>query len=209
MEITYLGHSCFKISGKKISILTDPFDPEKVGLKLAKQDVDVVTVSHQHFDHNNLGALKSEYLLLDSPGEYEVKESEFVGVEGYHDDKLGSERGKVTMFAMDVDGVKIAHLGDIGAELTSAQLDCIDGVDILLIPVGGKYTIDAETAVKVVNQIDPKIVIPMHFQAGKMEDLAPVTDFFKEMAVTPIAQEKLKIALKDLPEELEVVYLKY
>jgi L-ascorbate metabolism protein UlaG (beta-lactamase superfamily) len=209
MEITYLGQSCFKIIGKKISILTDPYNQEMVGIKLPKQDVDVVTVSHQHSDHNCLDVLKGDYLLLDSAGEYEVKESEFVGVEGYHDDKQGAERGKVTMFSIVVDGIKVAHLGDIGTELTSAQLDCIDGVDILLIPVGGKYTIDAETAVKVVNQIDPKIVIPMHYQTSKISGLAPVTDFFKEMAVTPTPQEKLKVVLKDLPEELEVVYLKY
>jgi L-ascorbate metabolism protein UlaG (beta-lactamase superfamily) len=211
MEITYLGHSCFKISGKKGSVLTDPFSPEKVGIKLAKQDVDVVTVSHQHSDHNYLDAIKGDYLLLDSPGEYEVREAEFVGVGGYHDDKQGAERGKITMFSMEIDGIKIAHLSDLGTELTSAQLESLDGVDILFVPVGGKYTIDAETAVKVVNQVEPKIVIPMHYylQGGKMTDLAPVTDFFKAMAVTPTAQDKLKVNLKDLPEELEVVYLKY
>lgn len=208
MEITYLGQSCFKISGKKINILTDPFDPTVVGLKLGKQDADVVTVSHAHKDHNYLAALKSEYLLLDSPGEYEVKESEFVGVDAYHDDKQGVERGKVTMFAMEVDGIKIAHLGDLGTELSSSQLEKLDGVDILLVPVGNKYTIDAETAIKVVNQVEPKIVIPMHYQAGNMTDLAPVGTFFKDMAVTPEPQEKFKILQKDLPLELQVVYLK-
>lgn len=208
MEITYLGHSCFKITGKKGSVLTDPYDPAKVGLKLGKQDADVVTVSHDHFDHNYTAVMKNDYLLLDSPGEYEIREAEFVGVEGYHDDKQGAERGKVTMFTMEIDGVKIAHLGDLGTELTSAQLEKLDGVDVLMIPVGGKVTIDAETAVKVVTQIEPKIVIPMHFRAGSMTDLDPVETFYKEMAVTPVVQDKLKITQRDLPLELEVVNLK-
>jgi L-ascorbate metabolism protein UlaG (beta-lactamase superfamily) len=209
MEISYLGHSCFKISGKNINILTDPFDPTVVGLKLGKQDADVVTISHSHRDHSNLGIMKNEdYLVLDSPGEYEVKESEFVGVEAYHDETNGSERGKVTMFTMEVDGVKIAHLGDLATVLTSAQLESLDGVDILLVPVGNKYTINAETAIKVVNQVDPKIVIPMHFKAGSMTDLAPVETFFKDMAVNPEPQDRLKVTLRDLPMELQVVSLK-
>lgn len=209
MEITYLGHSCFKISGKNIDILTDPFDPGVVGLKLGKQDANVVTVSHDHKDHNNLSVMKNEdYLVLDSPGEYEVKGSEFVGVEAFHDDKQGAERGKITMFAFEVDGVKVAHLGDLGSELSSGQIDKLDGVDVLLIPVGNKYTIDAETAIKVINQVEPKIVIPMHFKNGSMQDLTSVETFFKDMAVTPVAQDRLKVTPKDLPLELQVVSLK-
>jgi L-ascorbate metabolism protein UlaG (beta-lactamase superfamily) len=209
MEITYLGHSCFKVSGKKINILIDPFDSAVVGLKLGKQDADVVTISHGHSDHNNLSVMKSEdYLVLDSPGEYEIKESEFVGVEAYHDDSKGSERGKVTMFTMEVDGVKIAHLGDLGMQLTSDQLDRLDGVDVLMIPVGGHKHIDAETAVKVVNQIEPKIVIPMHFKIAEISEFDPVDKFFHEMAVTPEPMDKLKVTVKDLPLELQVVSLK-
>lgn len=209
MEINYLGHSCFKITGKKISILTDPYDPEVVGKKMSKQDADVVTISHSHSDHNYLTALKNDdYLVLDSPGEYEVRESEFVGVEAFHDDKNGEERGKVTMFAFEVDGIKVAHLGDLGTELTSSQLDCLDGVDVLLIPVGGLKVIDAKMAVKVISQIEPKIVIPMHFGKIVKLDFAPVDDFLHEMGVTPEPQEKLKIVKKDLPLELSVVLLK-
>lgn len=212
MEITYLGHSCFKISGKKINILTDPFDPNFVGLKLGKQDADVVTVSHGHPDHNYAQIMKNDYLLLDSPGEYEVRESEFVGVEASHGEVEGVDKGKVTMFTFEVDGIKVAHLGDLGVELTSAQIEKLDGVDILMIPVGGYYTIDAKTAVKVISQIEPKIVIPMHFKDGqkipKIEKLSPKEDFFHEMAVTPESQEKLKITQRDLPLDLQVVCLK-
>jgi L-ascorbate metabolism protein UlaG (beta-lactamase superfamily) len=213
MEITYLGHSCFKISGKKINILTDPFDPKFVGLKLTKQDADVVTISHAHPDHNYTAIIKNEdYLVLDSPGEYEVKESEFVGVEASHGIVEGIDKGKITMFSFEVDGVKIAHLGDLGTELNSAQLDCLDGVDVLLIPVGGYYTIDAKIAVKVISQVEPKIIIPMHFKSGQsipgIEKLSPLETFLHEMTVTPIVQDKLKLTVKDLPLELQVVSLK-
>lgn len=213
MEINYLGHSCFKVTGKSISILTDPYDPGMVGLKLSKQDADVLLVSHQHGDHNYTQIMKNdEYLLLDSPGEYEVKGSEFVGVEASHGVVDGVDKGKVTMFAFDVDGVKVAHLGDLGTELTSAQLDCLDGVDILLIPVGGYYTIDAKTAVKVISQVEPKIVIPMHYSVGQSSDVAkkikPVDEFLHEMAATSEPQDKLKIQKKDLPAELTVIVLK-
>jgi len=209
VEITYLGHSCFKITGKKITVLTDPFDSEKIGIKLTKQDADVVTVSHSHYDHNYLEAVKSEYLLLDSPGEYEIKESEFQGIIGFHDDTHGEERGQITIFNMEIDGINICHLGDLGAELTGEQLDKVDGVDILMIPVGGKFTIDAKQAVKVINQIEPKIVLPMHYKAGKLTDLATLESFLQEFSVNPVPMDKLKVTNKDLPEELEVIVLKY
>lgn len=213
MEISYLGHACFKITGKNISILIDPFLPEKVGLKLAKQDADVLAITHKHRDHDFHEIMKSEYLLLDSPGEYEVRESEIQGIESYHDDKKGEERGKNTIFTFEVDGLNVCHLGDLGTELSSEQLDKMDGVDVLMIPVGGYYTIDSKQAVKVVSQVEPKIVIPMHFNNGSSaetnKNLAKLDDFLHEMGVTPSAQDKLKVTKKDLPEELEVVVLKY
>jgi L-ascorbate metabolism protein UlaG (beta-lactamase superfamily) len=204
MDLTYLGHSCFKISGKKISILTDPFSSSMVGIPLAKQEADVVTVSHDHADHNFLEAVKGEYLLFDAPGEYEYKETEFQGVAASH----GNDRGKITIFTMEVDDIKLCHLGDLGEDLNNDQLDKIDGVDVLMIPVGGEYTIDAKQAVKVISQIEPKIVIPMHYKVGKMDKLAPLTTFLHEIGAEPKPQDKLKITAKDLPEEIEVVVLK-
>ncbi len=208
MEISYLGHSCFKIVGKKITVIMDPFDPEKVGIKFGKHEADVVTVSHYHSDHSYISAVKNGFLLFDSPGEYEAKEVEFIGVSANHDEVGGTERGKVTIFTIEMEGIKICHLGDLGTELNSEQLEEIDGVDILLIPVGNCYTINAKTAAKVVSQIEPKIVIPMHYRAGKMEQLAPVDDFIKEMGLEVQNLEKLKIATRDLPEKLELIILK-
>lgn len=210
MEITYLGRSCFKVLGKKVNVLIDPFDPSKVGTKLSKQEADVVLVTHDHYDHNNTSVVKSEkFLLLDSPGEFEIKDSEFVGIDSFHDTTKGGDLGKNTIFTFDVDGINLCHLGDLGTELTSEQLSKINEVDVLMIPVGGKYTIDAKAAVKVISQIEPKIVLPMHYEDEEKNGLAPLSDFLHEMSVEPISQDKLKITTKDLPEKLEVITLKY
>jgi L-ascorbate metabolism protein UlaG (beta-lactamase superfamily) len=204
MEIIHLGHSSFKIIGKNITVVTDPFDPAKVGIPFPKTETDVVTVSHQHFDHNYLSALKGEYICFDSPGEYEIKTAELRGIPGCHDEKDGAERGENTIFTYEIDGINICHLGDQGKALSSDQLDKVDGVDILLIPVGGKSTIDVKAASKIVSEIEPKIVIPMHYKVGNMNDLDPVENFVKEMGIDPKKSDRLKIQKKDLPETLEL-----
>lgn len=208
MEILHLGHSSFKIIGKDITIITDPYDAAKVGLTFPRTEADVVTVSHDHYDHNAVGAIRGQNVCFDTPGEYEIKNSEIVGINSFHDDKDGAERGQNTIFSFRVDGVNICHLGDLGCPLTSAQLEKIDGVDILMIPVGGKVTIDSKAAAKVISEIEPKIVIPMHFRAGKMADLDSLDTFLKEIGKTPRATDHLKIQKKDMPEEMEVYVFK-
>jgi L-ascorbate metabolism protein UlaG (beta-lactamase superfamily) len=208
MEIAYLGHSSFKIIGKDLNIVCDPYDSTKVGLTFPRTEADVVTVSHDHFDHNAINAVRGQFVCFDTPGEYEIKNAEITGTAAWHDDKNGAEQGSNTIFSYEVDGINICHLGDLGCALTSAQLEKIDGVDILMIPVGGKYTIGAKEAVKVIAEIEPKIVIPMHFKAGKMTDLESLDTFLKEIGKTPKTSERLKILKKDLPEEMEVVVLK-
>ncbi len=209
MEITYIGHSCFKIVGKNLTVVTDPFNHPRITLKMPKVEADVVTISHQHQDHNYKEAIKGDYLFLDSPGEYEVKENFFQGILSYHDDKKGEERGLNTIFTMEIDGIHLCHLGDLGTELDNDQIESMDGVDILMIPVGGTYTIDAKQAVKVINDVSPKIVIPMHFKvSGGLENLDSVDKFIKELGETPETLEKLKLQKKDLPEEMKAVVLK-
>lgn len=205
MEITSLGHSSFKIVGKEISIITDPFDQDKVGINFPKAEAAVVTVSHDHFDHNKIDALKGNFICFDSPGEYEIKNTEIVGIESSHDKSQGAERGLNTIFLYRVDGIKICHLGDLGTDLSSDQIEKIDGVDIVFIPVGGKYTIDAKEAAKIISEIDPKIVIPMHYRVGKMTDLDPVDNFLSEIGKQPQKTDRIKIQPKDLPENLEVI----
>lgn len=201
MEIAYLGHSSFKITGKEISVVTDPFDAGMVGIPFPKIDADVVTVSHEHRDHAATEAVRGDFICFDSPGEYEIKNAEISGIASSH----SAEGGANTIFVFEIDGIQICHLGDLGQQLTSEQLEKIDGIDVLMVPVGGKYTIDAKMAAKVISDIEPKIVLPMHFRIGKMTDLAPVDDFLKEIGKEPKRVDKLKIQKKDLPEELQVI----
>ncbi|MBI3956006.1 MBL fold metallo-hydrolase, partial [Candidatus Gottesmanbacteria bacterium] len=147
------------------------------------------------------------------PGEYEVKGVGIVGVGVYHDDTGGSERGKNTIYRIELDGISVVHLGDLGHELSSAQVDSLDGVDILLIPVGGFYTIDAASAAKVVGEIEPRIVIPMHYLTAGLDQkafgsLAVVEAFLKEMGKADVVpQPKLTISKDKMPEEMQVVVL--
>jgi len=213
LEIQYLGHACFKIMGKNLSVITDPFDAKTAGYAPIRQSADVVTVSHSHYDHNYVQSVQGDPLVFDSPGEYEAKGAEFRGILSAHDDSGGSERGLNTIFVMDIDGIKICHLGDLGSELSSEQLEQVDGIDILLIPVGGTYTIDAKAAANIVSEIEPGIAIPMHYgtKEGKVGSgkLDGIDKFLHEMGVTPEKKERLKITKNDLPEEPEVVVLKY
>lgn len=209
MEISHIGHSCFKIVGKNLTVVVDPYNHPKVDLRMPKVDADVLLITHDHRDHNYKEAIKGDYLLLDSPGEYEVKECFFQGISSFHDEKEGAERGINTIFTMEIDGIHLCHLGDLGTELNSEQLEALDGVDVLMIPVGGYYTIEPKTAVKVINDIGPKIVIPMHYkEAGVNMEIVSVDKFLNEIGEEPEISDKLKIMKKDLPEEMKVVVLK-
>ncbi|MFH1661519.1 MAG: MBL fold metallo-hydrolase, partial [Candidatus Falkowbacteria bacterium] len=143
-------------------------------------------------------------------GEYEIKGVSIEGVESFHDEKSGSERGKNVIYRIDIDNISVAHLGDLGHTLDSKQLEKLEGTDILLIPVGGKgYTVDAKKAVEVITQVEPRIVIPMHYKLKDSKiDLDSVDKFVKELGIQPTHEEKLKISKKDLPaEDMELVVL--
>lgn len=212
MEIKYFGHSCFLLRDKNVTLLTDPFSPE-VGLKLPRIAADIVTITHDHYDHNNTGIvqakMREESFIIKGPGEYEVSGVSIFGVATYHDNSLGKERGRNTIYIIIMDGIRLAHLGDLGHVLTDEQLEEVNGVDILFIPTGGIYTLDAKEAVEVIGQIEPRIVIPMHYQLpGLKIKLNPVEDFLKEMGLKEIKPlDKLVISRERLPEEREVVVL--
>ena len=163
MKISWLGHSCFKIEsdGGKI-IVTDPFD-EAVGYPLPKAKADVVTVSHDHHDHNHVAAIGGNPAVVRGPGKKAAAGIEFEGIASYHDDRGGKRRGKNTIFSFEMDGIRVCHLGDLGHLLSEEDAAALGDVDVLMIPVGGVYTLDAGGAKKVVGQIRPKVVIPMHF----------------------------------------------
>ena len=217
MIITWQGHSCFKIQDKVgpegVTVVTDPFDKE-VGLKIPNFEADIVTVSHQHHDHNNTDALRGTPFIIDCAGEYDFKGVLIEGIDSYHDEKEGAERGGNIIYRIEIDDVSVTHLGDLGHVLSDAQIEKLAGTDILLIPVGGKYTLDAKKAVEVISQIEPRIIIPMHYKTkdskNEQLDLDGIEKFIKEIGLTPVMEEKLKISKKDLPaEDMELVILSF
>lgn len=210
MDIYWLGHSCFKIRGKSATLIIDPFDPEFTGLKLPKDMIaDVVLSTHSHPDHHFIQAIPNNPLVIEGPGEYEKTGVSIVGIKTFHDNVNGGERGTNTIYHIIMDGINLIHLGDLGHVLTESQLSQIDQSDIVMIPVGGGPTIDPEAAVKVIAQLEPKIVIPMHYkEEGYKLDLGDLQSFLKEMGTeNVIPQPKLSITRDKLPEATIVVVL--
>lgn len=215
MIITWLGHSCFKLQDKVgtdgVTVITDPYDKE-TGLKMPSIEADIVTVSHDHHDHNNVEALRGKPFVINCAGEYDFKGVLVEGIDSYHDEEEGKLRGGNIIYRIEVEDISIVHLGDLGHTLTNEQLEKLVGTDVLLIPVGGKFTLDAKKAVEVISQIEPRIVIPMHYQTEGLaiEGLDSIEKFIKELGIEPSHEEKLKITKKDLPQEdMELVILSF
>ncbi len=211
MDIYWYGQALFKLKGKSATVVIDPFDP-KIGLKLPKPsdlEADALVVTHSHPDHSFTEAIPNSPVLVSGPGEYEVKGVSFNGIQTWHDKTQGSERGKNTVYSLIIDGLHIVHLGDLGHVLTEEQAEEIGETDILLIPVGGNYTIDAKEASQVVSQLEPRIIIPMHYKLpGQELPIEGVEAFLKEMgADSSVPQPKLSITKDKLPEETMVVVL--
>lgn len=210
MQITWLGQSCFKIQGKDITVVNDPYD-KSIGLKLPRLNADILTVSHDHYDHSNIEAVSGNPFVITTPGEYEIKGVFIYGIPSFHDNKQGVERGLNIIYLFEFEGLKIVHLGDLGHLLTDEQLEKMGNIDILLVPIGGVYTINADQASEVISQIEPRIVIPMHYKIpGLKVNLDGINKFSKEMGIKESeALDKLRITKKDLPqEETKVVILK-
>lgn len=205
MEITYLGHSSFRLKGKSAVVLTDPFDPLMVGLKFPKTTADIVTVSHGHDDHNKTALVSGVKMIINEPGEYEVMGVSVIGIHTNHDDKNGEERGGNTIYLYEIDGLRLCHLGDLGHKLDDGVVEELGTLDILMIPVGGIYTIDPKTASEIVRSIEPSITIPMHFKRSGMNmetfgELSEVGDFLKEVSMVVEESDKLTIKKNDLLE---------
>lgn len=192
-------------------MLTDPFN-KSIGLTPPRVTADIITVSHDHADHNNIKSIGGNPFIINGPGEYELKGVKVLGLASFHDQKKGAERGLNTIYLIEVDRIKICHLGDLGEErLSDEQIEALGQVDILLIPVGGTFTIGAKQAIEVINQIDPKLVIPMHYQLPNLTiKLEGVEKFLKEIGLgkqTPV--EKLTLKKKDLDEgQAKVIVMK-
>lgn len=212
MEIKYLGHSSFLIRTKNARIVTDPFDTKIVGLKFPKTEADVVTVSHHHKDHDGgLSQIDGNPTVFDWPGQFEKNSVRIWGYQTFHDKAKGAERGENIMYKFEADGVTVLHCGDLGVVPDDAFMEEIGDVDVLLVPVGGYYTIDAQEAIEVIKKAEPSIVIPMHYGGGEIaiKEIAPLSDFLKKIgAENAVPVDKLLVKPEELEEEMKVIVLK-
>jgi L-ascorbate metabolism protein UlaG (beta-lactamase superfamily) len=181
MIVTWLGHSCFLLEGKDgISLLLDPFHEDEVGYSLPPVRADIVLISHDHLDHNNILAAGKDAKVISGPGKHNCQGMDILGIESYHDAECGRLRGANTIFCFALDGIRVCHLGDLGHALSPDQVKAIGAVDLLFLPVGGRYTIDAAGANVVIRQLDPAIAVPMHYKTNALSfDLDPVDGFLK------------------------------
>jgi len=181
MKIKWLGHSCFLLTSQSgIRVVTDPFN-EKVGYRLPEVEADVVTTSHGHGDHNHTAVIRGSFVHISQPGRYLERGIEISGTAVFHDEDNGEKRGKNTIFKFRIDGINICHCGDLGHLLTSAMVEELGAIDVLLIPVGGVYTVDAAAASEVVRQLKPGISIPMHFKTPPLNFPLDGVDRFLEL----------------------------
>ena len=211
IEITWLGHSCFRIKGKGATLLTDPYD-ESIGYSLGNPKANIVTSSHPHPGHSFTSGVGGEPRVVRGPGEYEISGVFINGIGTFHDAVKGRERGRNTVYLIEMEDMTLCHLGDLGHPLSTEQVAEIASVDVLLIPVGGFSTIDAATAAETVRLLQPRIVIPMHFQTEVLSfQLAPAERFLREMGIKAglSAQPRLSITKAGLSEETQVAVLDY
>lgn len=220
MQIIWKGQSCFEViaapqKNGQIKIVIDPFS-EEIGLRVPKLEADIVLVTHSHYDHNNVKAVGpvapgQNPFVIEGPGEYEVKGVYVQGIPSWHDSQGGKERGENTIYMIETEDLRLCHLGDFGqSELDDNQLESIGAVDVLLVPVGGNYTIEAKEALKVMAQIEPKITVPMHYALPKLKvKLDEVEKFLKAVGLKSAEPlPKLTVKKKDLSqEEAKIVVL--
>jgi len=197
MIIKWLGHSCFLLEESTgTRIVADPYSCE-IGLSMPKVKADAVTISHKHKDHSNISAVEGNPEILSAVGAFEVGGVHIYSIPSYHDNAKGKEKGENLIFKYRLDGVEVCHLGDIGQECTARILDAIGSVNVLIIPVGGRYTIDAETAKDYVDKIMPDIVIPMHYKTDNcvynIDTVEDFVDLFDEECVHCLEGNELEL----------------
>jgi L-ascorbate metabolism protein UlaG (beta-lactamase superfamily) len=207
LDVTWLGHGCFRLRGRSAAAVTDPYPPS-IGLKLQRLDGNLVTVSHEHENHNYTQVMRDAYEIR-GPGEYEVAGVSVIGVPTYHDAEKGAKHGRNTIYLIEIDDVRVCHLGDLGHPLEDSEAEAIASPDVLLVPVGGRTTIDAAQAAAVVRQLEPRFVVPMHYAIpGLKLELDSLDRFLKEMAVgVSEPQPKLSVQASSGEFDTKVVVL--
>lgn len=213
MTIKYLGHAAFLLKSKDGRLVTDPFDPTMVGLKFPKTEADIVTVSHGHQDHNATSQVTGGPLVIDWPGEFEKIGFRITGFKHFHDKEKGKERGENILYKIESEGLSVLHCGDLGVVPDDEFLDQVGEVDILLVPVGGFYTINSDEAVELVKKIEPQIVIPMHYGRRELnpktfKDLTDVEEFVKKIGIEPgRGESQLTVKKEDLEGEIKAIVM--
>jgi len=210
MEITWLGHSCFLIRGKDKTIITDPCHPD-LGYRSGEPEADIVTVSHSHRGHSYVEGVANDPRQIRTPGEYEIGGTLVTGIASFHDNKKGEVRGKNTIYVIEMDGITLCHLGDLGHPLDSRLIEEIGDIGILFLPVGEASTIPIDTAMEIIRQLEPPIVIPMHYKTEAFTgDLSPVNKFLDTMRIKDLeAKPKLSITASSLLGGTQTVVLSY
>ncbi len=211
MDIVWLGHSCFRIRGREATVVMDPCPPAS-GYNIGKPTADIITISHRHDDHTYVKAVAGSPVVLDGPGEYEIHGAFITAISTYHDAEKGAQLGTNLAFVIEMEDIRVCHLGDLGHAPSADQAEEMTGVDVLLIPVGGERTIDGPKAAEIAAMLEARLVIPMHYrtEAGGAK-LEPPDRFLKEMGVAaaPELQPKLSVSHNSIPSETQVVLLDY
>jgi len=213
LDITWLGHSCFRIKGKEAVVLTDPCHPS-LGYSLGKLQADIVTLSHFHPGHCYTGTITNEFKLIKGPGEYQLGGTFITGIATWHDADRGNKLGKNTVYLLEMDGMTLCHLGDIGHLPTSELIEDIGDIEVLFVPVGGVSTIGGSTAAEIVRRLTPKVVIPMHYKTAALaRELESADKFLKELGIKERnSQPKLSVSrstLQSTTTSSQVVILDY
>ena len=211
MIIQWLGHSCFLLtSADGVRVLTDPFDPQ-IGYPAPAVEADIVTTSHQHSDHNYTAVVKGNFTTVKNAGALTLKGIEILGVPTFHDEAGGRQRGQNLLFRLTIDGLRVLHCGDLGHALTPEQLQAVGAVDVLLVPVGGHYTVDAATALEVMRALRPTVTIPMHFKTPALDfPITTVEPFLKAAGGGRQAgQNQVELTSANLSQQAGVLVLDY
>jgi L-ascorbate metabolism protein UlaG (beta-lactamase superfamily) len=209
MQINWYGHSCFRLRDRYGTVVTDPYGDD-IGYSLPRLRADIVTVTHDHPDHANVKAIKGNPQVISGPGEYEIKGIFVLGIPAQPEETQTKLGVRNTVYLFDFEGVTVCHLGDLRHVPTQSQVEELGDVDVLLIPVGGGTTLGASEASEVISLLEPKIVIPMHYQTELLKGvkLAPVDHFLKEMGIKEVAPvDVLKVTKGALPTETQVVVM--
>ncbi|MDO8637790.1 MAG: MBL fold metallo-hydrolase [Dehalococcoidia bacterium] len=208
MDIVWLGHSTFRLKGKQITIITDPFESTGPDDPWPRPTAQVVTISHSHPGHNNVKGVEGNPKIISGPGEYEVSGSFIVGFSTFHDTEEGKRLGRNTIFNAEIDGVRICHLGDLGHPLSAQQVEAMGSPDVLLVPIGGTSNLGVVAAAHTVRQLEPHIVIPMHFLSTAGAPIEPLDKFAHEIGLKlEPSIPRISVTRSNMPSDMRVVVL--